>query len=201
MAQVGRTVVERRGGEEQGVTAGHEAGDGGVARGSACAQVVRFVDDHERTNRRVLAHSAWRCVDGEGCGPCFVGAGEAVHGVEAHVRELRVDDRGAPHGLQGGGGDDVHLRVRTRHGERRVRLPQPDVVGEERAAMGADGGSDAGYSIALVGEQRDVTEYSRRQRGDAGAGEAGLHVARIVEGPGHGVYHSSNGVRWRSGTS
>jgi hypothetical protein len=84
-----------------------------------------------------------------------------MHGVQAHVWELRVGDRGAPHGLQGGGRDDVHLFVRTRHGERRIRLPEAYVVGQQRTVMRADGGSEAGHGIALMGEQRDVTQFSR----------------------------------------
>ena len=201
MAQIGRTVVERRGGEQQGVTAGHEAGDRGVARGSARAQVVRFVDDYERTRRRVFAHHPRGRPIGEFRGGRTIGAREAMHGVQAHMRQLRMDDRGAPHGLQGGGRDDMHLFVRTRHGERRVRLPEAHVVGEERTVMRADGGVNAGHGFALVREQRDVSQFSRWQRGDERTGKVGLHVARIVERPRHGVYHSSKGVRRRSGTS
>ena len=188
-------------GQQQGVAPGHEAGDGGVARGSAGAQVVRFVDNDEGALRRLLADEARVRIIGHGGDGYVVLSRESVHRVQADVWQLRVRDGRAPHGLQRRRRDDVHLCVRAGHGERRVGFAESYVVGQEGAVMQADGRLNAGHGITLVGEQCDVAEFRRRRRGHEGAGQPSLHVARTMVRPRHGVYHASNGVRCRSGTS
>ena len=110
------------------------------------------------------------------------------------VRQVRVRDGRSPHALQRRRCYDVHLRVRSGHGERGVRFAESDVVGQERAVMQADGTLNPGDGITLVGQQGDVAQFGWWQRRDEGAGEVSLHLTRTLVRPRHGVYHSSSGV-------
>ena len=162
---------------------------------------MRFVDDHERAKPRAFARYLWRRMLREGITVLAVMTGEAMHRMHTYVSQMSVRDGGTPHGLQGGWCDDVHLLVRLGDSECRVRFPQSHVVGEKCAVMFAHRDVDAGDGVALVRQQRDITEFGGGRRWDDGAGKPSLHVAGVVDGPRHGVYQSSNGVRWRSGTS
>ena len=168
-AQVPDPVLDRRRGHQQHFGATAELGRGREALRASRTQMVCFVNNHDL--RRGLRRSP-------------AAPAEHLHRdkVEANAgARCRVQ----PDVPQRGRRDDNRIAGRLCGRERHVRLAEPYVVGEKRAAVLIEESLDALHALSLVRMQDDTAElpvtartsdHVRRDRGSDVVGRRDVHL-------------------------